>query len=81
MNTYILKLSAVEVVHLLRAETKAACGAPELHAAAEKEYVIEEEFDRSAYEIHDGEEFDLATSIATLTIEPGSRAAIGFLRL
>ncbi len=70
MQTFILKLPAAEVVHLLRAETKAAYGAPELDTAAEKEYVIEEDFDRSAYGLRDGEEFDLATSMATLTIEP-----------
>ncbi len=70
MKTFILKLPAAEVVHLLRAETTSAYGAPELHTAAEKEYIIEEDFDRSAYCIHDGEEFDLVTSIATLTIEP-----------
>lgn len=70
MKTFIPRLSAAEIVHLLRAETKAAYGAPELHTAAEKEYITEEDFDRSAYGIHNGEEFDLVTSIATLTIEP-----------
>jgi hypothetical protein len=71
MKTYILTLPAAEVVHLLRAETEVAHGAPELDiGAAEKEYVIEEDFDRSAYGIHDGKQFDLVTSITTLTIEP-----------
>jgi outer membrane lipoprotein SlyB len=70
MKTFILKLPAAEVVHLLRAETEAAYGAPELHIAAEKEYIIEEDFDRSAYGIDDGEDFDLVASIAILTIEP-----------
>jgi len=71
MKTYILTLPAAEVVHLLRAETEAAHGAPELDiGAAEKEYVIEEDFDRSAYGLHNGEQFDLVTSITTLTIEP-----------
>jgi outer membrane lipoprotein SlyB len=71
MRTYILGLPAAEVVHLLRAETEAAHGAPELDIGTpEKEYVIEEDFDRSAYGLRDGEDFDLATSIATLTIEP-----------
>lgn len=36
----------------------------------------EEDFDRSAYGIHNGEEFDLVTSIATLTIEP--RVEMGY---
>ena len=71
MRTYVLGLSALEVVYLLRAETKAAHGAPELDVGTpEREYVIEEDFDRTAYEIHDGEDFDLVTSITTLTIEP-----------
>ena len=76
MKTFIPRLSAPEVVHLLRAETKAAYGAPELHTAAEKEYIVEKDFDRSAYGIHNGEEFDLVTSIATLTIEP--RVEMGY---
>jgi len=64
-------LSAAEVVHLLRAEMESAHGAPELNiGAAEKEYVIEEDFDRSAYGIQDGEQFDLVKSITTLTVEP-----------
>lgn len=79
MKTYILKLPAAEIVRLLRAETKAAHGAPELHTAAEKEYIIEEDFDRRAYGIHDGEEFDLATAIATLTIEPRVEAGYWIL--
>lgn len=71
MSTYILGLSAAEVVHLLRAATEAAQGTPELDVGApEKEYVIEEDFDRSAYGLRDGKKFDLATSMATLTIEP-----------
>jgi hypothetical protein len=71
MKTYILGLAAAEVVHLLRAETEAAHGAPELDIGApEREYVIEENFDREAYGLHDGEQFDLVTSITTLTIEP-----------
>ena len=32
--------------------------------------MIEEDFDRSAYGIHDGEQYDLVTSIAILNIEP-----------
>jgi hypothetical protein len=71
MKTYILTLPAEEVVHLLRAETESTHGAPELDiGAAEKEYVIEEDFDRSAYGLRNGEQFDLVTSITTLTIEP-----------
>jgi hypothetical protein len=71
MKTYILTIPAAEVVRLLRAETQAAHGAPELDiGAAEKEYVIEEDFDRSAYGIRDGEQFDLVASTTTLTIEP-----------
>lgn len=70
MKTLILGLPVAEIVHLLRAEIETAHGAPELETAAEKEYLIEEDFDRSGYGIHDGMEFDLVTSIATLTIEP-----------
>lgn len=71
MRTFILALPAAEVVHLLRAEMESAHGAPELDIGfPEQEYVIEEDFDRSAYGIHNGEQYDLVTSITTLTIEP-----------
>lgn len=71
MKTYILGLAAAEVVHLLRAETESAHGAPELDVGEpEREYVIEEDFDREAYGLFDGDQFDLVTSITTLTIEP-----------
>ncbi len=70
MNAYILKLPAAEVVRLLRAETESSHGQPELNTTAGKEYLIEEEFDCSVYGIPDGEQFDLVTSVATLTIEP-----------
>lgn len=71
MRTYILAIPALEVVYLLRAETEAAQGAPELDIGMpEKEYVIEEDFDRAAYGLRDGQDFDLVTSITTLTIEP-----------
>ena len=45
MAIFELKLTPAEVVNLLRSETQAAFGAPELAIAAEKEYLIEEEFD------------------------------------
>lgn len=70
MKTFVLALPASEVVHLLRAETKASLGAPELDTGAEKDYIIEEDFDRDAYGIVDGKDYDLVTSIATLSIEP-----------
>jgi outer membrane lipoprotein SlyB len=76
MKTFILDLTAEEVVHLLRAETESAYGQPELDTGAEKDYVIEENFDRGAYGIRDGEEFDLARSEAILTIEP--RVEMGY---
>jgi hypothetical protein len=76
MKTFILALPAEEVVRLLRAETESAKGQPELNTFIEKDYVIEEDFDRGAYGIRDGEEFDLAQSEAVLTIEP--RVEMGF---
>jgi hypothetical protein len=76
MKTFILKMPAEEIVHLLRAETESAEGQPELNTCVEKDYVIEEDFDRAAYGIRDGEEFDLARSEAALTIEP--RVEMGY---
>ena len=70
MKAFIPALSASEVVHLLRAETKAANGQPEFNVTCEKDYMIEEDFDHHAYGIRDEERFSLVTSVATLTIEP-----------
>lgn len=70
MPTRILALPAAEAISLLRAESEAAHGQPELNTSAWKDYVIEEDFDRGVYGIHDGAEFDLVTSVATLNIEP-----------
>ena len=81
MQTYILKLPAEEVVHLLRAETKSAHGEPQLSTSANKEYVIEEEFDCKAYGLQDGKEFDLITSLATLTIEPRVESGYWILQI
>lgn len=50
MRSYLLAAPALEVVHPLRAKTEAAHCAPEPNIGApEKEYVIEEEFDRAAF--------------------------------
>lgn len=70
METFTPTVSAPEVVCLLRAETKAAYGQPELDTTCEKDYIIEEDFDHRAYGIRDDERFDLVMSVATLTIEP-----------
>jgi hypothetical protein len=70
MKTFILALSASEVVHLLRDETKTAKGQPELNTTCEKDYIIEEDFDHRVYGIRDEEQFDLVTSVTTLTVEP-----------
>ncbi|MEO7207597.1 MAG: hypothetical protein ABI145_12605 [Steroidobacteraceae bacterium] len=70
MKTLILALSGLEVTRLLRAETIAANGQPELDTTCEKDFRIEEDFDRNAYGIAKDEWFDLVTSMAVLTIEP-----------
>ena len=45
-------------------------GQPELNIGCLIDYVIEEDFDRTRYDLRDGEEFDLVTAVATLSIEP-----------
>lgn len=70
MSTFILSLPASEVVRLLKTETKEALGQPELNTTCCMDYIIEEDFDRALYDIEDSKEFDLVTSVATLTIEP-----------
>ncbi len=70
MITYLPDLSALEIIHLLRAETTAAYGAPSLNIATEKEYIKEEDFDRLSYGIEEDAAVDHVTSIARLTVEP-----------
>jgi hypothetical protein len=69
MPSYLLKMSPLEVVHILRAESSRAEGEPELNTSAEKEYVIEEDFDYAAYGLTDINKFNLVSSVATLNIE------------
>jgi hypothetical protein len=69
MPARILNLAAADVVRLLRAETEAAHGQPELDVSAWRDYVIEEDFDRAAFDIH-SKELDLVTEVAILNIEP-----------
>ncbi len=70
MSVLVLKLTPAEVVSLLRAETRAAQGAPELAVAAHKEYLIQEDFDAAALGVDKPENVDFVSSMATLTIEP-----------
>jgi hypothetical protein len=70
MPTQILRLSPLELVRLLRAETEAAHGQPELNTTMSREHIIAEDFDRSAFGLHDGEQLDLVTEVTILTIEP-----------
>lgn len=62
-------LSAVELIYLLRDETRTA-GVPSLYIAAQKEYLFQEDYDRAAYGLKNAIEFDLVNSIARLTVEP-----------
>lgn len=59
MLTHMLALPAAEAVRLLRAETDAERGQPELDTCAWKEYIIQERAD-----------VDLVTELSTLSIEP-----------
>lgn len=70
MPTYQLRLPAQELVRLVRAEVSATAGAPELFIEAYRDYVIEEDYNRAAYGLHDGSEYDLVISEAVLAIEP-----------
>jgi len=70
MIVFELKLTPAEVMDLVRSETRAALGAPELAIAAQRAYQIEEEFDVAAYGLSDARDVDLVKSIATLTVEP-----------
>lgn len=70
MKAFILALSGLEVIKLLKAETLAARGQPELAVTCEKDFLIEEHFDHSAYGIAEDEWVDVVSSETILTIEP-----------
>lgn len=70
MGVFILKLPLKEIINLVRFEFTQAYGAPELNMTARREYLIEEDFDHKAYGLQEEHDFDLVTSISTLTIEP-----------
>lgn len=70
MATYVLHIPPKEVVRVVRAETDATGGQPELYENAWQDYVIEEDYDRRAYGLEDGEQYDLVSVDAVLKIEP-----------
>jgi hypothetical protein len=70
MKTYFLRIPPEEVVRLVRAESEAAQGQPELYLAGREDFVIEEDFDRRAYGLEEGSGYDLVTVEATFTVEP-----------
>ncbi len=70
MTTYILGVPGTEIVRLLRRETAAAGGQPELFYNVWEDYIVEEEFDRHAFGIRDGREYSLVSIEAVLNIEP-----------
>ncbi len=70
MPTYSLRIVPADIVRLVRAEIHATGGQPEFYVDARQDYVIEEDYDRAAYGLHDGEAYDLVTAEAALNIEP-----------
>jgi hypothetical protein len=66
----ILPLTASEIVGFVRAQILDVEEAQDFYVSAWKEYIAEEEFDRKAYGIHGGTDYDLVTALATLTFEP-----------
>lgn len=68
--SYLLRLPVAEIVRLVRAEAAATGGAPELFVDAYRDYIVEEEYDRGVYGLHDAGRFDLVTAEAVLNIEP-----------
>lgn len=68
MKAFILALSGLEVVHLLRAETRAAHSQPEFDILCSKDYLVEEHVDHSA--ANSEERTYVKSSVAILTVEP-----------
>jgi hypothetical protein len=70
MKACFLRIPPAEVVRLLRAEIAAAHGQPEIYLAGRGDFLIEEEFDRRAYDLADGSGYNLVTEEAELVVEP-----------
>jgi len=70
MQEYVLDISGREVVRWVKEEKSEEGGHLDFYETAEVEYSLEEEFDREAYGIHDGEDYDLVSFKAVLDIEP-----------
>lgn len=70
MKEFTLDISGWEVVRWVKEEMGETGGNPDFYQEAGVEYAIEEEFDRKAYGIHDGEDYDLVSLKAVLDIEP-----------
>lgn len=70
MAIYLLDIPPEEVVRVVRAEIDATGGQPELYENAWQDYVIEEDYDRRAYGLGDGEQYDLVSVDAVLNVEP-----------
>ena len=70
MEEFILDISGWEIVRWIREERSEAGGYLDFYEEAGVEYTIEEDFDRRAYGIHDGKNYDLVTFRAVLDIEP-----------
>jgi len=70
MTTYILYIPPEDVVRVVRAEIDATGGQPEFYENAWQDYVIEEDYDRRAYGLQDGGQYDLVSVDAVLNVEP-----------
>jgi hypothetical protein len=70
MAIYLLRIPPYEVIRVVRAETEAESGQPQLYEDAWQDYVIEENYDRRARGLGDGEEYDLVSIDAVLKVEP-----------
>lgn len=66
----VLPLDAAEIIGLVRAEMSNSQDAQDFYVSALQEYVVEEEFDRKAYGIKNGADYDLVTGLASLVFEP-----------
>ena len=70
MQEFKLDISGWEIVRWVKEEKSETGGYLDFYEEAEVEYSMEEEIDRKAYGIHDGEDYDLVSFEAVLVIEP-----------
>lgn len=70
MEQYTLDIPGREIARWIQEEKAEKGGEIDFFEGARVEYAIDEDFDRAAWGLHDGEDYDLVSFKAVLDVEP-----------